>query len=126
MLEKADQIEIRRKPIAPRMHPSASPENNSRRITRQMSASLSSPMASARITSVEACEPELPPLEMMSGTNRARTTARAISLSKNPMAVAVSISPRNRTTSQPARFLIIPSGEICMYGSSSASEPPTI
>jgi hypothetical protein len=53
------------------------------------------------MTSVAACHPELPPLEMMSGTKRARTTARSISRSKNPMAVAVSISPRNRTTSHP-------------------------
>jgi len=28
-----------------------------------------------------ACEPEFPPLEMISGTKRARTTARAISFS---------------------------------------------
>ena len=44
---------------------------------------------------------------MMSGTNRASTTARAISCSKKPMAVAVSISPRNRTTSQPPRLRTI-------------------
>ena len=51
-----------------------------------------------------ACEPELPPLLMMSGTKRARTTAFAISSSKRPIAVAVSISLRNRTSSQPARL----------------------
>ena len=56
------------------------------------------------MTSVDACEPELPPLEMMSGTNSARTTAFAISASKAPIAVAVSISPRNSAVSQPARF----------------------
>ena len=33
-------------------------------------AKLTSPSASARITSVAAWEPELPPLEMMSGTNK--------------------------------------------------------
>ena len=81
-------------------------------------------MASARITSVDACDPELPPLEMINGTNNARTTALAISFSKKPIAVAVSISPRNSTTSHPARFLIIPASEICRYGSSSASDPP--
>ena len=37
--------------------------------------SVTSPSASARITSVDACEPELPPLEMISGTNSASTTA---------------------------------------------------
>ena len=76
------------------------------------------------MTSVDACDPELPPLEMMSGTNSARTTAFAISFSKNPIAVAVSISPMNRTTSQPARFLTIRDSEICRYGSSNASDPP--
>ena len=108
----------------PRMHPNASPENTSRRITLQTSFNVSSPTASARITSVDACDPELPPLEMISGTKRARTTARAISFSKNPIAVAVSISPRNRTTSHPARFFTMRAREICIYGSSSASDPP--
>ena len=59
------------------------------------------------MTSVDACEPELPPLEMMSGTNSASTTARAISSSKCAIAVAVSISPTKSTESQPARFLIM-------------------
>ena len=114
MLENADHIEIRRNPIVPRMVPSANPENTSRLITRHMSARVSSPTARARITSVEACEPELPPLEMMSGTKSASTTARAISASKYPIAVAVSISPRNKTTSHPARFFIMRKREICM------------
>ena len=52
--------------------------------------------------SVVACDPELPPLEMISGTKRASTTAFSISFSKKPIAVAVSNSPRNNTTSQPA------------------------
>ena len=56
------------------------------------------------MTSVAAWEPELPPLEMMSGTNKARTTAFEISSSNAPIAVAVSISPRNSAVSQPARF----------------------
>ena len=56
------------------------------------------------MTSVAACDPELPPLEMMSGTNKASTTAFWISASKAPIAVAVSISPRNNAVSQPARF----------------------
>ena len=41
---------------------------------------------------------------MMSGTKSARMTARAISPSKRPMAVAVSISPMKSAESQPARF----------------------
>ena len=57
------------------------------------------------MTSVAACDPELPPLEMMSGTNSASTTAFAISSSNAPIAVAVSISPRKSAVSHPARFL---------------------
>ncbi len=67
----------------------------------------------ARMTSVVACEPELPPLEMMSGMNSANTTARAISFSKNPIALAVNISPRNSTESQPTRLRIIRLSSIC-------------
>ena len=96
----------------------------SRRITRHQSSSLTSPSASARMTSVDACEPELPPLEMISGTNSASVTALAISFSKKPIAVAVSISPRNSAVSQPARFFTILSRAIFMYGSSRASDPP--
>ena len=98
------------------MHPKAKPEKTSRLSTRHRSPNVSSPSASARMTSVDACEPELPPLEMINGTNSANTTALAISFSKNPIAVAVSISPRNNTTSHPARFLSIPNGEISSYG----------
>ena len=80
------------------------PVASSRRMTRNQSRSRTSPSAIARMTSEVACEPELPPLEMMSGTNSASTTARSISFSKNPIAVAVSISPRKRADSHPARF----------------------
>ena len=86
---------------------------NSRRTTRHQSRSLTSPSAMARMTSVVACEPELPPLEMMSGMNSASTTARAISFSKKPIALAVSISPRNRTHSQPTRLRIMRDISIC-------------
>ena len=106
------------------MPPSARPAPSSRRITRHQSESFTSPSASARITSVDACDPELPPLEMISGTNSARMTAFSISCSKKPIAVAVSISPRNSAVSQPARFWIMRAKPICMYGSSSASLPP--
>ncbi len=73
------------------------------------------------MTSVAACEPELPPLLMISGTNSASTTARAISSSKKPIAVAVSISPTNSTASQPPRFRTMSAKPICRYGASSAS-----
>ena len=52
--------------------------------------------------------PELPPLLITSGTNRASTTARAISASNHPIAVAVSISPMNSAASQPARRRTMP------------------
>src|SRR5215468_8272160 len=91
---------MRLKPMAPRMTPSTSPEPISLDITRHHWARRISPRARARMTSVAAWDPELPPLEMMSGTKRARTTARSICRSKKPMAVAVSISPRNRMMSE--------------------------
>src|ERR1043166_795446 len=122
--ENADHSEIRRKPIEPRIAPSASPASNSRRITRHQSRNVTSPSAIARMINVAACEPELPPLEMINGTNNASTTARAISCSKNPIAVAVNNSPINKMTSQPARLRIIFGSEMWMYGSSSASVPP--
>ena len=64
------------------------------------------------MTSVDACEPELPPDEMISGRNTASTTARAISSSKKAIAVAVSISPRKSTASQPPRFFSIAANPI--------------
>src|SRR6266850_1710296 len=109
MLENSDQIVILRNPIEPRISPNPRPEKSSRRMTRHQSRNATSPSANARITSVEACEPEFPPDEIMSGTKSASTTALSISFSKKPIAVAVNISPKKRMTSQPARFLIIES-----------------
>jgi len=102
--EAIDQRVILRKPMRPRTPPSTRPVRTSRRMTRHQSPSLSSPTASARMMSVAAWEPELPPLLMMRGTKMASTTARAISSSNRPMAVAVSISLRNKTRSHPARL----------------------
>ena len=60
----------------------------------------------ARMINEVACEPELPPDEMISGTNIASTTACSISvLEVAASPVAVSISPRNSTASHPPRFL---------------------
>ncbi len=62
---------------------------------------------------------------MTSGMNIASTTARSISPSKCCIAVAVSISPRERARrASRARFLIICPKPISVYGSSSASMPP--
>ena len=78
----------------------------------------------ARMTSVEAWDPALPPLEMMSGMNSASTVARPISPSKNASAVAVSISPTSSTASQPPRLRSISRRRDCRYGTSRASMPP--
>ena len=106
------------------MPPRASPAATSRRMTRHQSRSRSSPRASARTTSVEAWEPELPPLLMMSGTKSARMTARAISSWKRPIAVAVSISLRKRAESHPPRFRTMVQKPMSKYGASRASMPP--
>ena len=90
--------------MLPRMPPSDRPARISRRITRHQSRRPTSPSASARMTRVAACDPELPPLEMISGTNSASTTALAISSWNALMAVAVNISPMNSAINQPARF----------------------
>ena len=66
--------------MAPRIAPNESPDCNSSRTTRHQSRKRTSPSAIARIINVEACDPELPPLEMIKGKNSASTTAFAISL----------------------------------------------
>ena len=54
--------------------------------------------------SVAAWEPELPPVEIQSGTNNARTTTRLIASSKCDNAVNVNNSAINRQASQMARL----------------------
>src|SRR4051794_28058978 len=98
---------MRTNPITASTRPNPRPARNSRRMTRHQSRSFTSPSAIARMTRVVACEPEFPPLEMISGMNSASTTARAISFSKKPIALAVSISPRNSADSQPTRLRVI-------------------
>jgi len=56
----------------PQTTPRIRPETISRRMISHQSLSFTSPTARARTTSVAACEPLLPPLEMMRGTNRPR------------------------------------------------------
>ena len=76
--------------------------------TRYQSLSVSSPSASARMTRVEACEPELPPLEIMRGDEeRPGQQPVRFLFSKYPIAVAVSYLAQNSSTSQPARLRII-------------------
>src|ERR1051326_4521118 len=119
-----DHSATRKIPIAPRIAPNEKPARISRPATRHQSRSVTSPSAMARTISVEACDPELPPLEIINGKNNANTTALAISSWKLAIAVAVNISPKNKTTNQPARLRIIFQIEMRMYGSSSASMPP--
>ena len=52
-----------------------------------------------RTSNVAACDPELPPLEMISGTKSAITTAARDLFRNLAIAVAVSNSPRNNSTS---------------------------
>ncbi len=68
----------------PKTAPNKIPEMISRRITRHQSLIYTSPTAMACIISVDAWEPLLPPLLIISGINNASTTARAISSSKRP------------------------------------------
>src|SRR5258708_30528998 len=98
------QTVTRVKPMMPSTDPRKSPDENSLRITCHQSRKVTSPSAMARIINEEACEPELPPLEIINGTNRASTTALAISPSKKPMAVAVGILPPNKNHSPPHLF----------------------
>ena len=81
-------------------------------------------MASARMISDVACEPELPPLAMMSGKNSESTNALLISFSNRPIAHVVNIPPTKSTLSHPTRFLIMSPKRVCVYASSRASRPP--
>src|SRR6266496_2607575 len=73
-----DHSATRNVPIAPRIKPNDKPARISRNATRHQSRSVTCPSAIARTIRVDACEPELPPLEMISGKNNASTTALAI------------------------------------------------
>ena len=74
-----DHNATRKIPIAPRIAPKEKPALISRPATRHQSRNVTSPSAIARTIKVDACEPELPPLEMINGKNNASTTALAIS-----------------------------------------------
>ncbi len=82
MVLNIDQMVMRRKPTAPKIAPSENPALISRFATNHQSRNFNSPSAIARITSVEACEPELPPELITSGMNKFSTIALAISSSK--------------------------------------------
>ena len=62
---------------------------------------------------------------MINGRKSESTTALLISSSKNPIAVAVSISPRNSTTSTEPRFRSSCCSGLSRYGMSNASMPPS-
>ena len=115
---------IRAKPRTPRIRPSTNPAASSRRIICHQSERVTSPSANARTMSVAACEPELPPDEMIRGKNNARMTAWSIVASKADIAVAVRKPPTKRTTSHVARFRISSASGTSMYESSSAWTAP--
>ncbi len=71
-----------KKPIVPSISPSDNPESTYRFIIFHQSIRSTSPNAIARITSVDAWEPEFPPLEIISGINIERTIALLNSSSK--------------------------------------------
>jgi hypothetical protein len=61
--------------------PSANPISSSWRKIRNQSPIVTSPSAIARVISVAACDPELPPVEMHSGKNRASAISETMALS---------------------------------------------
>jgi len=69
MVENCADTVTRTNPIDPRIAPSISPDRISRRATRHQSRTRTSPSASARITRLAACDPELPPLETIKALN---------------------------------------------------------
>src|ERR1041385_5966835 len=69
-----DQSATRKTPIVPRIKPNDKPARISRPATRHQSRNVTCPSAIARMIRVEACDPELPPLEMINGRNNASTT----------------------------------------------------
>ncbi len=94
----------RKKPMAPRVRPRTMPIASSWRMTRSQLVGVTCPRARARVMSVAACDPELPPVEMHNGTNRASTTTALMASSKWDKAVKVNSSATNRQASQKARL----------------------
>ena len=66
-------IIARAKPATASSAPSVKPMNDSLANTRGQSRGAISPSASARMIKDDDCDPELPPDEMISGTNRIRS-----------------------------------------------------
>ncbi len=76
----------------------------SRERTFHQSLGVISPTARARITRVELCAPELPPVAMMSGMKTTSPARLAMVASCCSITVAVRSWPPKRITSQTARF----------------------
>ena len=68
MCTPSPHIHTRATPIAARMSPRTRPWPSSRTNTRRKSFTRTSPTASPRMMSDADCEPEMPPVEMSSGT----------------------------------------------------------
>ena len=115
---------MRAKPRIPSTKPRINPTAISRRMIFHQSLSVTSPSASARTISVAACDPELPPDEIISGRKSARMTAVSIVDENADIAVAVRNPPRKSTTSHVARLRTSSNSGTSMYGSSSTSTAP--
>ncbi len=109
------QVRARTKPTAPMSTPSRKPVRISCHSSRQVSLSFTSPTAMARMIVLVACEPELPPVPISSGTKKDSATAASSSCSKKRITVPVSISVRNSTISQPTRFRVTVSTGVLRY-----------
>ena len=90
--------------MPPSVTPNARPTASSWRMTRHQSDSLMCPSAMARVMSVAACVPVMPPVAMHSGTKKVSATIWRIEASKLIRTDSVSISARNSTESQIERF----------------------
>ena len=116
---------MRMKPITPRIAPSVSPVGSSREAMRHQSRERHLAQRQRandqrrRLRSGVAARAHDQRNEQRQHDGLARSRPRS-----SCIAVAVSISPRKSAHSQPARFLIIATKLISMYGSSSASIPP--
>ena len=101
-----------RSPSRPRHPPRAMPTRSSRTITRGASRGRTSSRASARVTVVAAWLPVLPPVPMISGMNRERTTISSSVSSKTPSTCTVRVAPTASTSSHVMRERISASTEV--------------
>ena len=76
--ESSDVAAPRKNPMTPKVTPRTVPMKSSCRKTRRQFREAMCPSANSRVMIVAACDPELPPVEMHSGTNRVKTRIAAM------------------------------------------------